>query len=114
MIEKIILDFLSSKVSTPVKTEIPQNPPTNFYLIEKTGGSQAINIKRSTIVIQSYAESLYEAANLNDIVKEYMLGSEGLLTLNEIVSVVLGSDYNYTDTTTKKYRYQAVFEIVHY
>lgn len=114
MIEQTILNFLSSKLSAPVKTEIPKNPPDTFCLIERTGGSQAINIKRSTIVVQSYGTSLFEAASLNETMKEAMLSSEGLITLNEIITVVLSSDYNYTDTTTKKYRYQAVFEIVHY
>ena len=36
------------------------------------------------------------------------------IALEQIVSVSLNSDYNYTDTTTKEYRYQAVFDIVHY
>lgn len=114
MIEEIIYDFLSAKLSTPVKTEIPQKPPLKFYLIEKTGGSQANFIKRATVAIQSYGESLYEASSLNEILKETMLAADGLITLDSIVSVNLSSDYNFTDTTTKKYRYQAVFEIVHY
>ena len=37
-----------------------------------------------------------------------------LIELGIIASVRLNSDYNYTDTTTKQYRYQAVFDIVHY
>ena len=41
-------------------------------------------------------------------------GMDGLVTLNEIVSVELNSDYNYTDTTTKEYRYQGVYNITHY
>ena len=114
MIEEILYDFLSAKMSTPVKTEIPKSPPTKFYLIEKTGGSQANFIKRATVAIQSYGDSLYDAASLNETLKETMLAPDGLITLDSIVSVNLSSDYNFTDTTTKKYRYQAVFEIVHY
>ena len=34
-----------------------------------------------------------------------------LIELDEITSLHLNSDYDYTDTTIKKYRYQAVFDI---
>jgi len=34
--------------------------------------------------------------------------------LNEIGKVKLNSDYNFTDTVTKQYRYQAVYDISHY
>lgn len=114
MIEVILYDFLTSKMSVPVKTEIPQAPPLKYCLIEKTGGSETNFIKRSTVAIQSYGQSLYDAASLNEVLKETMLAADGLIMLDSIVSVNLSSDYNFTDTTTKKYRYQAVFEIVHY
>lgn len=114
MIETILYNFLSEQLSTPVFTEIPSNPPSSFYLIEKTGGSQKNNIKRATVTIQSYGTSLYNAANLNEILKETILAADGLIMLNSIVSVDLTADYNFTDTTTKRYRYQAVLEIVHY
>ena len=113
MIEAILYDFLSHKVSIPVKTEIPKTPPEKFYLIEKTGGGETNFIKRATVTIQSYGDSLYDAASLNETLKETILAADGLITLDSIVSVKLSSDYNFTDTTTKKYRYQAVFEIVH-
>lgn len=114
MIETILYNFLSEKLSTPVYTEIPSNPPSSFYLIEKTGGSQKNNIKRATVTIQSYGTSLYNAASLNEILKETILAADGLIMLDSIVSVNLTADYNFTDTTTKKHRYQAVLEIVHY
>ena len=39
---------------------------------------------------------------------------EQLVELNDVSDVSLNSDYNYTDTETKEYRYQAVFDIRHY
>lgn len=113
MIEKILYDYLSLKVSTPVKTEKPkENIPEQYYLIEKTGGSQTNHIKRATVAIQSYANSLYEASSLNEVIKEIMLYEA--IELDSVASITLDSDYNFTDTTTKQYRYQAVFNIVHY
>lgn len=54
---------------------------------------------------------MYEAAKLNEELKEIV---EQLVILDEISGVSLNSDYNFTDTETKEYRYQAVFDINHY
>ena len=112
MIEEIVRDFLNRIVSYPVYTEIPKSSPSHFYIVEKTGGSESNHISSSTITIQSYADTLFKAAEMNADLKEVMLNQ--LIELNDISSVKLNSDYNYTDTTTKRYRYQAVFDIVHY
>lgn len=112
MIEKIINDYLNEKMSLPCYTEIPKNPPQAYYAIEKTGGGFSNHISSSTVAIKSYANSLYEAVKMNEELKEVML--YGLITLDEIARVELNSDYNFTDTQTKKYRYQAVFDITHY
>ena len=55
--------------------------------------------------------SLFGAASLNERVKKVM---ENIIELDDICSCNLNSDYNYTDTGRKKYRYQAVFDITHY
>lgn len=111
MIEKIILDYLSAVMTVPVKMEAPENPPAEFCVIEKTGSDVSNHIKRATVAVQSYAASLYQAAELNEEVKAAM---ENLSALPEISKVSLNSDYNFTDTQTKKYRYQAVFDIYHF
>lgn len=115
MIEITIRNFLESKLTVPVLMEIPKSPASQFVIIEKTGGGQTDHIDSAIMTIQSYGPSMEMAAELNDEVKKWMLdGMEGLVTLDEIAKVSLNSDYNYTDTTSKRYRYQAVFEIVHY
>lgn len=113
IIEECIRDYLSEKLSNPVFMEIPKKDiPDKFYLIEKTGGSISNHIKNSTLTIQSYAPSLYEASTLNEMLKYCM--EYHAIELSEIVSINLDGDYNFTDSTTKRYRYQAVFDIVHY
>ena len=113
MIEKIVFDYLNSlDLQAKAYTEIPKTAPTKFYLIEKTGSSTDNRITTSTIAIQSYADTLYNAVSMNEDLKEAML--DGLITQEDISAVYLNSDYNYTDTTTKRYRYQAVFVITHY
>lgn len=112
MIEEILYEYLGDSLSAPVYLEIPKDYPSRFYVIEKTGGAQVNHIKSATVAIKSYGESMYDAANMNEELKDAMLN--GLIELAQIASVRLNSDYNFTDTTTKQYRYQAVFDIRHY
>ena len=115
MIEITIKQFLESKLSVPVLLEQPKDKASQFVVIERTGGAQKNKIPSAIFTIQSYGKTMQDAAELNELVKNWMLdGNEGLVTENEVVSVNLNSDYNFTDTTTKQYRYQAVYDIVHY
>lgn len=121
MIEKTILDYLTEYftvngvVTVPVVMQMPEtvaNPGNSkFILLEKTGSSWENRIFSATIAIQSYAPTLYEAAQLNEQVKAAMFN---IITLDEITRIDLNSDYNFTDTETKQPRYQAVFDLTHY
>lgn len=111
MIEKIILDYLADQLEVPVKMQVPEDPPAAFLVVEKTGGGMTNHICSAMIAVQSYGGTLYDAADLNERVKGAMLYGP---VPDEITRVRLGSDYNFTDPTTKRYRYQAVFDITHY
>lgn len=111
MIEVIILNYLKTKLSVPIALEKTGSLPQKYVLFEKTGSGKSNHLLSSTFAFQSYAKSMAEAAVLNEEVKQAV---ENLIELNEIVSVKLNSDYNFTDTTTKEYRYQAIFDIKHY
>jgi len=111
MIEVIILEHLKTKLSVPVHLEKPKSPPFEYVLFEKTGSSRSNYLCSSTFAFQSYSNTLYGAALLNENLKQAV---DSLIELNEIASVTLNTDYNFTDTTTKQYRYQAVYDIKHY
>lgn len=112
MIEKTILDYLSDCLpDVPVYMEVPADRPAVFVVIEKTGSSRINHIDSATIAVQSYGATLYDAAVLNERVKTAMLDA---ITLDSISRAALNSDYNYTDTTAKHYRYQAVFDVTFY
>lgn len=111
MIEKVILDYLEEKLSAMVKMEEEAKMPDRYVIIEKTGSGENNFIKRATVAVQSYGESLYSASELNEAVKNAM---KSITELDTISKCELNSDYNYTDTKRKKYRYQAVFDLVHY
>lgn len=111
LIEKVIYDHLAATLSVPLFFERQKDMPETFVLLEKTGSSKRNYLSSSTFAFQSYASTLFGAAQLNEEVKEKV---ETLIELNDISGVNLNSDYNFTDTTRKGYRYQAIFDINHY
>ncbi len=111
MIEKIVRDFLKCRLDEKVYMEEQERMPKEYVLIEKTGSSRENYIEKAVLAIQSYAESLQGAAELNERVKAAM---ERIIELPDISRCELNTDYNYTDTKRKKHRYQAVFDIVYY
>lgn len=111
MIETVVLDYLNRALASPCYMEMPEDPSGSFVIIEKTGSSVTNRITKANFAIQSYADSLYDAAALNEQVKEAM---ESMVELDTISKVELNSDYNYTDMALKAYRYQAVFVLTYY
>lgn len=111
-IEKTILDYLNGVLDVPCMMEIPPKkiePP--FVVIQKTGSSVDNRLYRATLAIQSYGGTRYGASTLNEQVKEAM---DSAVILDRVTKSKLNSDYDYTDTSTKRYRYQAVYDINHY
>lgn len=110
MIELIVRRYLAEVLSVPVRMEMPEHLPDSFVLVEKTAGGETDHIRRATLAVQSYAPSLAEAARLNEQVKEQLWR---MPAGEQVFAVRVVSDYNYTDTNTKRYRYQAVVEAVY-
>lgn len=111
MIEKTILDHLSASLDVPCYMERPANAPDSFVLLEKTGASRENQLSTAILAVQSYAPTLLEAARLNERAKTAMFDA---VQRPSVAAVRLNSDYNFTDTAMKGYRYQAVFDVTHY
>lgn len=112
MIEKTIIEYFNQAEGLPKAYMMrPEEVPERYILIEKTGSRKKNHILSSTFAFQSYGPTLLEAAELNEQVKATV---EKMIELDEIISISLNSDYNFTNTANKQPRYQAVFNIVHY
>lgn len=112
MIELIIKEYLSRKISVPIFLEHQENEPTKFIIFEKVGGSQKLGLKQTSVAFQAYGQSLYESAvlarELTDII-------EGLVEDTDIVSIAINSGYyHFPDLERKKHRHQLVVDIKHY
>lgn len=111
MIEKTILDYLDEHLTVPVYMEEPISKPASYVLIERTGSSESDLIESTTLALQSYGASLYDAAALNMAVKARI---KQAVELPSVSAVYINSDYNFTDTETKRYRYQCVAVVTHF
>ena len=115
MILPKLISYLSTQLSSGgtsiyVGMEAPEQL-SGYVLIDQTGSSTSNHITTTTIAVQSYGSSLYNALLLNESVKTAMFK---FVEEPEISSVKLETDYNFTNTATKQYRWQAVYEITHY
>lgn len=111
MIEQIIIDYLWGRLTVPASGEVPHPAPDRFITVEKTGSRTTNRIETATLAVQSWAESQAGAAALNQAVKAAMADA---VTMDCISAVQCETDYNFTDTTTKRHRYQALFEVVYF
>ena len=111
MIEVILCSVLEEQLSVPVMMEAPEEKPASYVVLQKTGSNRRNRIDHATVAIQSVAATLYEAAALNERVKEVM-DQLPYLAVN-VFGSQLNSDYNFTDIESKERRYQAVYDITY-
>lgn len=107
-IEYTVLDYLLTALSVPCYMEEPTELSDQYVIIEKTGSSKENYINSATFALQSYGATMEQAIDLNESVKEAM---DVFWQHHAVYSCRLNSDYNFTDTETQRYRYQAVYEI---
>lgn len=80
----------------------------------RNGTRAAHRCKETALALHQYGQrkysqiSLLRAAEINEAAKAAM---DTLPERPEVFRSALNSDYNYTDTETKTYRYQAVYDI---
>lgn len=106
--EKLVRDYLAKELPG-IEVSLENLPDKKYVLIERVGGSNADGTRRVSFAIQSYGKTMLEACELNERVKNAM---DEIIDLDPVTKVELDSDYNWTDETTKKYRYQAVYDLV--
>lgn len=110
MIEATVIGYLDGLDGIPAYAERPEDPPEEYLIIEKVGGGDDNFIDKAMIAVQSYADSLFRAAEICRKVEKAM---KEITDLETISRCKLNSSYNYTDTESKKYRYQAIFDLTY-
>ena len=108
--EQFFINYLNQNLDgVQASGDEPQPAPERFVTVEQVGGGEENLITRADIAVQSWAPTRAEAAALNQTVIATMKRS---VEESEISKCHLDTTYNFTDTTKKRPRYQAVFEVV--
>lgn len=110
IIEAYLIEYLTKELGIPIYGQEEDTEDGSYVVIEKLGSYVENFTRHATIALKSYGTTLLESAELNERVKNAM---DDIIKKPEISFSKLNSDYNYTDTTTKKYRYQAVYDLVY-
>lgn len=92
--------------------EVPERKPgCDYIVIERTNTGERDHIDTAVLAVQSISpSSMYNAAALSHRAAAAM---RRMIELRNVSRAVLENEYNYTDTRTKEYRYQAVIDLVY-
>ena len=110
LIEEKIRDYLVGAFqedNIPVVLEIPEVIPDTFVLFQTVDRGRENRINAVTLEFRSYAPSKYEAAELDEMVRDAM---DDLHATSDI-TCQLGGGNDAPDTTLKKYRYRCYYNL---
>lgn len=107
MIEVRVKTYLETALEgVSVWLETPKDISGKFVVIQLVDRDEKNLIDGATIEIRSYADSKYDAAVLDESVRDAMR------TLNESdITAHLGGGNDATDTSLKKYRYRCYYNL---
>ena len=108
LIEQRVLEYLQDELSmNDIYTEIPRNRPEMFVELRVTDRGMSNRINEVTIELSSYAPTKYEAAALDELVRNAM---DSIIQLDDI-SCRFGGGNDNPDTELKIPRYRCYFNL---
>ncbi len=107
MIEVTVKTYLESVLEgVSIYLETPEDVSGKFIVFQTIDRGEENQINEVTLEFRSYADSKYEAAVLDESLREAMK------TFNEgDITAHLGGGNDDTDTTLKKYRYRCYYNL---
>lgn len=110
LIEERVRNYLEGvfqEEGIPVVLEIPEVIPDTFVLFQLVDRERENQINAVTLEFRSYAPSKYEAAELDEMVRDAM---DDLHATSDI-TCQLGGGNDAPDTTLKRYRYRCYYNL---
>ena len=104
---KEYLDTVFAEDGVPVYLETPKTLPKKYIVFTLVDRGKDNHINEATLEFMSYADSKYEAALLDEKLREAM---EEIVTYPDITCHLGGGNDN-PDNTLKKYRYRSYFNL---
>lgn len=114
IIEARVIACLANHLSCRVAAEVPEDFPADAALVvvSRLGERRENHLRRARLAVQSYGRSLLDAAARCEAAERalYALPAEDA----GVSSCRVETSYNFTDETTKRYRYQSVVHVTYY
>lgn len=108
MIEEIVINYLLER-GFEVYAEVPVNPSRLYVVIQRTSGSYTDQLRHIGLYTESRCrDSKLEAARLHEAVIEAM---RDIRNHTELFRCELNADYDAALTSSKEYRFQALWDI---
>ena len=111
MIEDLMLDTLNELLDVPVYPEIPEQTEEEYVILNLVKGTNRYGLAEMSIICDSYASSMYLAAQLNGQVERAL---ESLISFSWIRDITRNSSYPANDTTKKGYRHNCNYDCYYY
>ena len=111
MIEADVRDYLLTKVNVPVYLDAPKVTPNAYIKVFRNGTSGTRFLESALFTFHCIASTLLESAALSEQLKEAMYD---MPSVPKISKVELNAETDWTDTATREYRYQSVYEITYH
>lgn len=107
--EKLVIAHINKNPDLPrAFGRVPENRPTRFITVERTGGASGKIFDRPILAIQVWADSNVHASELAYELKEYLLG---LREHAQVGGVEVNALYHWPDPDSKHERYQIVLAL---
>lgn len=108
-VEAWLIAHLSEALGVPAYADVPEERPSEFVTVERTGGASELFRDMPTVAVQCWAVTRYEASEMalkaRDACMDY--GSAP-----NVCRVSVQSMYDFPDPDSRQPRYQLVVELV--
>lgn len=108
LIEKFVRDYLLTKLNVPVYMEQPAGRVSEYVVFYVTDRGKENHINMATVEFSSYADSKFDAAELDQDLRDAM---EGIVETPEIFASKFGGGNDDKDNELNRYRYRSYFNL---
>lgn len=108
--ESVIIAYLNEAGSLPAFGDVPEDRPSVFITVERTGGARSRIVDEGTYAVGVWATSRAEAMSLADDVADLLIDAPA--HVDAVAALDVLSVYNFPDPESRQARYQLTVSAV--
>lgn len=108
------LPGIRERVYAETPVDKPDDEPDEYLIVEQTGSGDENHIENKMVVVQTISRDRNNGLSKVMAINENVIAAmKKMPEYADVFRCHLNTDYNFTDTSSKKYRWQAVFDITY-